>query len=549
MEAAAILHVVRGGRAIPVPPAVRRGFEALVRRPGLAILACGALPLIVRAALLPAFPIRQPEITDEFSYLLAADTFASGRLANPPHPMWKYFESIHIIQQPSYASMYPPAQGMALAAGKTLFGNCWAGVWVSVGAMCAAICWMLRGWLPPRWALLGGLMAAARIGLFSYWMNSYWGGAVAAAGGAVVLGALPRLRRRPRAWHALLLGAGVVVLANSRPYEGFLLGCAAVALSWRQLCRWRVAVPALLVLIPALAGTGYYNRRVTGNPLRMPYQVDRDTYASAGIFLWDKPRTDVLYRDRAMRDFYTGWELPRFLAAKTAAGLMRNTLLKLLHFWMFYLGPVLTIPLIMLPRVLRDRRVRPIVVICGVGAFGLALNTWFYPHYAAPFTGAVYVILVQGLRHLRGAPPARAVLPVCALMVALRIALQPLSFYLAPDWPMTWFHTRPGNTARADVLARLEREPGLQLAIVRYGAHHNPLEEWVYNRADVDRARVVWARDTGANADLLDYFRERRVWLVEADETPPRLTGGLQSADASRPSAAPTARAISPGRP
>jgi hypothetical protein len=79
---------------------------------------------------------------------------------------------------------------------------------------------------------------------------------------------------------------------------------------------------------------------------------------------------------------------------------------------------------------------------------------------------------------------------------------------------------------RARMLARLEREPGNHLVIVRYSATHDFRLEWVYNRADIDASKVIWARDMGKeqNAELLKYFQGRRIWLVEPDLTPPRLS-------------------------
>jgi hypothetical protein len=245
---------------------IERTLARVARRRTLSIIICGCSALAVRLAVLPWLPIPHPFINDEFSFLLAGDTFAHGRLANPTHPMWIHLETFHVIFHPTYASMYPPLQGLFLALGQVILGHPFWGVWLSVGLMCAAICWMLQGWLPPSWAFLGGMLPVLRFGVFSYWDNSYWGGALAATGGALILGAMPRIMRQPRVHDTILMAIGIAMLANTRPYEGLVLATAVAGglIFWiskkkpaTTILTSRVVLPMVLVLGVAGGLTSY----------------------------------------------------------------------------------------------------------------------------------------------------------------------------------------------------------------------------------------------------------------------------------------------------
>lgn len=523
---------------------IERRFVALANRQRLSVIIVALAALTLRVAALPVLPEPQPYVNDEFSFLLAADTFAHGRLSNPPHPMWIHFETFHVIQQPTYASMYPPAQGMVLAFGQVTTGHPFVGVWLSVALMCAALCWMLQGWLPPAWALLGGLLSAMHFSVFSYWAGSYWGGAVAATGGALVLGALPRIKRSQRVGDALLMGLGAAILANSRPYEGMIL-CLPVALGlmvWAvrgprpslRVVAWRVVAPLGIVLGLVTLATCYYYWRVTGSPFRMPYQVDRSTYAVAPYFMWQSPRPEPVYHHPAMHDFYTHNELDFYKQTRAPLGMLAVIAAKLFHIWMFYLGPLLTLPFVMVLATLPmgfpwrsiSRETRFLLAVGGTYFAGLAIEVFFFSHYAAPLTCVILALLLQALRHLRqwqwhGQPAGRFLtwtLPlVCAVLLIVRAGAGPLRLPITPDWPPTWYNAPVVKTDRARMLAQLQALPQKQLVFVRFAPRSGSLYDWVYNPADIDNARVVWAMDMGAarNQELIDYFQDRQLWLVE----------------------------------
>ncbi len=160
-------------------------------------------------------------------------------------------------------------------------------------------------------------------------------------------------------------------------------------------------------------------------------------------------------------------------------------------------------------------------------------------HYVAPFTGAFYAIGLQAMRHLRlwkpegkpsGLALARVTVAVCIAMAGLRVVAGPLHLaqneWPPSNWNFVWFGPEHFGTERAQMEDWLEKQPGKQLVIIRYWGNHYPFDEWVYNRADIDNADVIWARDQepAGNQELIDYYRQRKVWLVEPDAMPARIT-------------------------
>ena len=513
--------------------AAESAFVRLAARKRLAILVAGLLPLVARALLLPILPVPKPAIQDEFSYLLASDTFASGRLANPTPALAEHFETPQELIRPMYASKYPPLSGLVMALGQKLTGQPWAGVWLSMGVLCAVLCWALQGWLPAVWALAGSLVAVLHIGIVSYWTESYWGGTYAAIGGALLIGAVPRLIERPGASSALVFAMGLAVLANTRPFEGAVFAavcCVYLVFEWVRgraavaLVLRRAVLPMALLLVPVAAWMAYYNIRVTGHALELPYVAHDRQYVLLAPVLWQThARPAPVYSNTFLRDF---WRADGDAKLEAHRGILQTRAWDLLLVAGFFVGLPLCACMLLVARPLwHDPVAKKALVLGLLGYLGPALDTRVWPHYAAAETVLAYILAACTLRALRNAWPGvdGAYLMWGALLI---FALPTGLGLLAPANRGVVGSTEFLNAQHAAIEEQLLKQPGQHLVLVHYGPtalaavkSHRIYQELVYNHADIDGSKVVWARSLGADKDseLIRHYPNRQVWLVEED--------------------------------
>jgi hypothetical protein len=505
----------------------RRRIEAFGRRlserTAWCMLMLGALPVALRLALVPTHPLPVPKICDEFSFLLLADTLTHFRLANPTHPMHAFFEALFVQQEPRYASIYPLGQGMVLALGRMIAGHPWAGVALSVGAMCALCYWMLRAWTTPGWALTGGLLAVATFGPLNLWMNGYWGGAVSGVAGCLVFGALGRLATGVRARDAVWLGLGLGMQMLTRPFEFLFLAVSAVVFLFPLRRGWRKwAPPAALAMLPAIALTLLQNQAVTGNWSTLPYVLSRYQYGVPTTLTFQPIPEAHRPLNREQRVDYELQSDIHGRGPETPARYLSRLAGRVRFYRFFFLAPLYVVLPALLWK-LRDGRFARIALCLALFALGSNFYPYFYPHYIA--AAACLFVLAAVIALDRMGPRAGGVIVLlCAahflFWYGLHLTGEERLWKFEP-----WDSIEHGDPdGRIAIDRRLRQEAGKQLVFVRYGPKHL-LEEWIQNTADPDSAPVVWANDLGAeeNAIIQRYYPDRKVWLLEPDSVPPKL--------------------------
>jgi hypothetical protein len=513
---------------------IEASFRRFAAKRSLCLALIPLLSLTVNAAIALHNGIPRPKVHDEFSYLLAADTFAHGRLTNPSPPLFEHFETPHELMQPTRMSKYPPGQGIALMLGQITCGKPIVGAWISTAAACAAIYWMLLAFVRLPWALLGGIVASLNPALLD-WSQSYWGGSVAVLGGALLFGAWGRLMMRASIGASIWLGIGLVVLANSRPFEGLLLSVPLlVALSIHvRKHRSLLLVPCGLVLMIAAAWMGYYNYRVTGHFTRMPfieYSARYDVYPK----FWFLPmRPMPVYHNSSQRWLHAVFEKGlyedlrivshfRVIASYRIGAFVMDSL----KFAALLPGFVLGLSLI------RDGRIRWVIISISAVLLGLLLENYDLQHYSAPATAGILLLAMLGwsrIRQLRWQGKSLAL-----AMAAGWLAGSVMSLMQGPT------HEWQGIDQQQLVSMKPELATGRHLIFVQYSPMMDFIDgyqnEYVFNPADMDLSRIIWARHIDSKSDLLltSHFPGRQIWLLHVgarmDLTPYLMNGNSDHA-------------------
>ncbi len=506
----------------------------LASKTALCMLILAILPILLRLTLLPVHPIPTAMVSDEMSYVLLGDTLSHFRLTNPPHPLHQFFETYFVLFEPTYSSIYPLGQGIALAIGEVLFRHQWAGVALSIAAFCALCYWMLRGWTTPNWALIGGLLAVMEFGPLNQWLNTYWGGGVSAVAGALTFGALPRLREHARTRDAVILGAGLGLQLLARPFESIFLLLSVLLYFVPNPRRLLKCAPVVILTVaPAIGLILLHNYRVIGSVATLPYMQSRYQYGIPTDFVFQA--NPVPHRDLT-REQRLDYDLQSYAHQINPPGVrpyLSRLASRVRFYRFFFLAPLyLILPAALFA--LRDYRYWWIAITLVLFTLGTGIYPYFFTHYIAAETSLFVLISIIGLQQLSrltisgcaaGLYAARVTLFLCGIHFVFWYGLhllgnQDFAQYM---WRYeTWDTLNYGDPDNyLAIHKRLKESPGPQLVFVRYGPSHT-IREWVFNDADIDASKVVWARDLGEpeNDKLRQYYPARTVWLLEPDANP-----------------------------
>lgn len=489
----------------------------------LALVSAG---ILIRLLLLFVSPVPAPLVHDEFSYLLAGDTFSLGRLTNPQPAVPAAFEAFHINLWPTYQSMYMPGIGLFLAVG-FLLGNPWIAVLLATALFCGLVYWAVAAWLPRSYALGTGILALSICFNWNWWFDNYFCIAAQAIGGTLIVGSVPRILHCKTLCATVPFGFGCIILILTRPYEGALIAIpCTVGLLWqlRGLPFRRIlllsSAPSLLVALTA-GWLFYYNWRSTGNPLVLPYKINYLQYHITGPFVFSPVRHIPLYHHDQMGKAYIDWEMGTYRILTNSP--LYFLILKAKVYYHTFLRGCGLLFLLGLLSISRNRGSQQILLFAlFVFALGTMLVAWYpFPQYGAPAAGLLFLFVAYGLFWIHRIQSAtvsgtKLLSGFLFAQVVLSLCIFIQSFEHRNCTRGLWY----AEVERPRIERILLHTPGKHLVLVRYSEDHPAKQEWIYNRADLYNSRIVWARSMDPEDDrrLIAAFPGRQLWLLEPDK-------------------------------
>jgi len=268
---------------------------------------------------------------------------------------------------------------------------------------------------------------------------------------------------------------------------------------------------------------GFYNYKVTGEPLRLPYQLYGAQYEAVGNFVFQRtPDQSLTYHHAELKALM----YDRYVKDARSYNLPDALSQKLMTLWTFFCTDwPLSLPLLALPFAWSNQRFRWALMFLLLFLLGMGVEVKVLPHYYAPGACLLLVAMMGGLHRLRywnpqgkptGSLLARIVVAATIAIFIKELIHKPVQYSTGGD---------DYKELRRGLIAELNAQPGKHLILVRYGPNHNPDMDFVVNGADVNSSRILWARSMNPQADreLVEYFHDRRMWFLDGDREAPQL--------------------------
>jgi len=299
----------------------------------------------------------------------------------------------------------------------------------------------------------------------------------------------------------------------------------------------KVSPFAIAAAVPFLLLTLLQNKAVTQNWFELPEQLSQYQYGvPTSLTFQPAPVPHVPLTPQQEQD-YKAQTLGHGLEPDSLSRFLLRLEFRVRYYRFFFL-PALYVALVAFLFTLRKWPM--IYAACALAIFALGTNLFPYllVHYLAGVTSLFVLVAVAGLVQLgriqihqmaAGEVAVKIILLLCAAQFLLWYGahlFEGTAAAAAVEPYETWDMLPHGDPhGRVLVNKQLAGIPGKLVVLVRYSPQHVFQNEWVWNGADIDGSRIVWARDLGEteNGKLIAYYPDRAFWVLRPDDRPPAL--------------------------